>query len=542
MAYSALYREWRPQTFPELIGQEHVSRTLQNALIYGRVAHAYLFCGPRGTGKTTTAKILAKALNCTGGATEADRPCNACPNCQAVNLGTARDVLEIDAASNRGVDEIRELREQVKYAPQEGKYKVYIIDEVHMLTTEAFNALLKTLEEPPANVVFVLATTEAHKVPATVLSRCQRFDFRRLGIEQITDQLTRVCRHEDVQADPEILRYIARKADGGMRDALSILDQCIAFGGSPLTLADVTVVLGTVEDEQLYSLAQHLGQGDLGGALVSLNEIFNAGKEIRLLTRDLMEHYRDRLILQTVPGGEELVAIEAGIVDRIKQNPAYSPAELESCLVVLGEAENQMKWSSYPRILLEVAFVRVARREMPKDPANKPAPSLKEAERPAAVSQKEAPGGPNQADGLDLDLVQEQWPDVVERVINRVTGLPGLRVLLEEQTRVVAQEDRVYLVHNNPRFPKVGDSRLEAVAAAAQAEFAASLGVPVRVFFWPEKHWEQQKGENLTKPQDGSRPGPAAPWADPRLIREVFGQPDLAVEFAEDELFTKPSF
>ncbi|MEM5794931.1 MAG: DNA polymerase III subunit gamma/tau, partial [Bacillota bacterium] len=249
MAYIALYRQWRPQDFEQLVGQEHISTTLKNAITSNRIAHAYLFSGPRGTGKTSTAKIMAKALNCLQGPTI--HPCNACDRCKRIIDGSSMDVLEIDAASNRGIDEIRELREKVKFTPVDGRYKVYIIDEVHMLTTEAFNALLKTLEEPPAHAIFILATTEPHKIPATILSRCQRYDFRRIDSEAISGRLLKVLQEMSIEAEPEALGVIARFAEGGLRDALSILDQCIAFSGDRITVEDVRSMLGLAGDEWL---------------------------------------------------------------------------------------------------------------------------------------------------------------------------------------------------------------------------------------------------------------------------------------------------
>lgn len=258
MAYMALYRKWRPQDFSDLIGQEHISETLSNAISTGKVAHAYLFSGPRGTGKTSTAKILAKALNCEHGPTPT--PCNQCVCCQKINDGSFMDVFEIDAASNRGIDEIRDLRETVKFAPVDGKYKVYIIDEVHMLTTEAFNALLKTLEEPPSHVVFILATTEVHKVPITIQSRCQRYDFKRITKDDILKRLVMITDEMGLNADKDALSIIAIQADGGMRDALSLLDQCLAFTKDELTVTQVRKVLGLVGHDWVWQITDALSK------------------------------------------------------------------------------------------------------------------------------------------------------------------------------------------------------------------------------------------------------------------------------------------
>ena len=293
MAYVALYRKWRPQGFDALVGQEAVRTALTNALETGRIAHAYLFAGPRGTGKTSTAKILAKAVNCEHGPTP--NPCNECRNCVRINDGTSMDVFEIDAASNRGIDEIRDLREKVAFAPVSGRYKVYIIDEVHMLTTEAFNALLKTLEEPPPHVIFILATTEPHKIPATIHSRCQRFDFRRVTDADIVKRLREVADGSGIAADDDALQLIAVQADGGMRDALSLLDQCGVMA-ERVTAETVRSVLGIVGREALRELVKAIGEGQVPKTLEFLETLLAGGKDVKQIITELAEYLRAVLL------------------------------------------------------------------------------------------------------------------------------------------------------------------------------------------------------------------------------------------------------
>lgn len=295
MAYVALYRTWRPQDFDDLVGQEPIKKALTNALETGRISHAYLFAGPRGTGKTSTARILAKALNCEKGPTA--HPCNQCTNCREITEGTSSDVVEIDAASNRGIDEIRKLREQVYFAPVSSRYKVYIIDEVHMITTDAFNALLKTLEEPPEHVVFILATTEPQKILNTILSRCQRFDFHRATVDEIAAHLAKVAKGSHIEATPEALRLMAIQADGGLRDALSLLDQCSVMA-RPVTEETVRQVLGLVGREKLRQLITQIGHRNLSGALDSLNQLLEQGKEMEQILAELMEYFRALLLFQ----------------------------------------------------------------------------------------------------------------------------------------------------------------------------------------------------------------------------------------------------
>jgi len=360
MGYIALYRQWRPQDFDNLIGQEHISTTLKNALSTGKIAHAYLFSGPRGTGKTSTAKILAKALNCQQGPTPA--PCNQCPNCERITAGTSMDVFEIDAASNRGIDEIRDLREAVRFSPVEGRYKVYIIDEVHMLTTEAFNALLKTLEEPPAHVVFVLATTEPHKIPATIHSRCQRYDFRRITVAEIERRLADVATSGGLEITAEALQLVAKHADGSLRDALSILDQCTALGEATITADAVRNLLGLVGHEWVWKLTGALAERDVAGALLTLDELANLGKDVRQVLLELMQHSRSLLLYKAVP---DITNLEMYSEDRdvlAAQSAKFSHDELVTLIQGLQIAANEVKWATEPRIIAEMALLTISRR------------------------------------------------------------------------------------------------------------------------------------------------------------------------------------
>lgn len=368
MAYVALYRKWRPQDFDALVGQEHISTTLKNAIATGKIAHAYLFSGPRGTGKTSTAKILAKSLNCEHGPSV--NPCNHCSNCDKITAGTSMDVFEVDAASNRGIDEIRDLRETVKFAPVDGRYKVYIIDEVHMLTTEAFNALLKTLEEPPAHVVFVLATTEPHKIPATIHSRCQRYDFRRISAREIEQRLGMVAEQSGLKAAPDALRLIAIQAEGGMRDALSILDQCAALdNGSVITAAHVRQLLGLIGHEWVWQLTDAVAERDAHSVLVKLDELINLGKDIRQLLVELALHARSLMLYKAAPAIDTIEVYSEDKAVLAAQSAKFSHPELVAVLEVLHHAANEAKWAAEPRIVVEMALITLCRRAAGNDMA-----------------------------------------------------------------------------------------------------------------------------------------------------------------------------
>ena len=361
MAYVALYRRWRPESFADLVGQEHISRTLSRAVTSGQTSHAYLFTGPRGTGKTSTAKILARALNCAEGPTLT--PCGVCDSCRSISDGSSMDVFEIDAASNRGIDEIRDLRESVKFAPTEGHYKIYIIDEVHMLTTEAFNALLKTLEEPPERVIFILATTEPHKVPATIQSRCQRYDFHRITVTEIRDRLIYVCKESDIAAEEDALGIIAEQADGGMRDALSILDQCMALAEGTLTAERVQEALGLVGRAWIRRMAGEIAARDAAALIAQLSELLQSGRALKQVLAELAQHFR-RLMIAGVGGAVSAAELCAGDAEELRMDAAqFTQAEIMTILRRLNETMQELRTSPQPRIAVETLLIGLCHTE-----------------------------------------------------------------------------------------------------------------------------------------------------------------------------------
>ncbi|MDH4619155.1 DNA polymerase III subunit gamma/tau [Brevibacillus sp. AY1] len=357
MAYTALYRVYRPQRFEDVVGQEHVTITLRNALREGRLSHAYLFNGPRGTGKTSAAKIMSKAVNC-----EQPRdgePCNECSTCKAISDGSVTDVLEIDAASNRGVEEIRDIRDKVKFAPSDVKYKVYIIDEVHMLTTEAFNALLKTLEEPPSHVLFILATTEPHKLPATIISRCQRFDFHRIPLQVMVNLLKKICESQGVRVEDQALQLVAKMAEGGARDALSLLDQAISFSQDEVRASDIMQITGTVAQSYFSVLAGHIVERDVAKVMEQFDQVMVQGKDPEQFLHDFLYYYRDMLLLKAAPQLEEIVE-RTMLDDQFAQvAQKYTMPDLYAKIEVCNQALSQLKWSTYARVLVELTLVKL---------------------------------------------------------------------------------------------------------------------------------------------------------------------------------------
>jgi DNA polymerase-3 subunit gamma/tau len=358
-SYEVLARKYRPQSFSELTGQEHVSRTLQNAIDSGRVAHAFLFTGARGVGKTSTARILAKTLNCEQGVTH--EPCNACPQCIEITKGTSTDVFEIDGASNNGVEDVRELRDSIKYLPSHSRYKIIIIDEVHMLSTNAFNALLKTLEEPPEHVKFIFATTEPHKLPITILSRCQRFDFKRVPVAKIITRLREIADKERVIISDSALTLIARKGDGSMRDSLTAFDQVLAFCDSSVSDEDVVTLIGAVDPRLLADISAAVFNGDTQGVLAGIKRVDTVGYNMRQFCQDLIEHFRYLLVIRSVKKPEEILDLADAELEELRQQAAgFSALDIQRRLTLLIKADGEMAFASFQRLILEMALLKAA--------------------------------------------------------------------------------------------------------------------------------------------------------------------------------------
>lgn len=508
MSYTALYRKFRPGSFTDVKGQDAIVQTLKNQIRADRIGHAYLFCGTRGTGKTTVAKILAKAVNCEHPVD--GNPCNECETCRAIAAGTSMNVIEIDAASNNGVDNIREIREEVAYSPTSGRYKVYIIDEVHMLSAGAFNALLKTLEEPPSYVIFILATTEAHKIPVTILSRCQRYDFKRISRMTIVKRLQELTACEGVEAEEKALRYIAKKGDGSMRDALSLLDQCIAFYmGEPLTYEHVLDVLGAVDTDEFSRMLREILDNDVAGVICHLEELVMQGREPGQFVTDFTWYLRNLLLLKSSDQLEDVLDVSAENLRQLQEEAGMVRSDtLMRFIRIFSELSGQMKYATSRRVLLEVALIKLCRPQMEQDELSllervrclekKVADGAASQVFPAAVSgdvqkemRKEEPEIMETTQELpaaateDLQNVVSMWKSILARTSGRfrvvlASAVPKFNTREEDHTLYVVFADFLAepYIHNEER-----QQELEQIIAAQTGR-----QVKVRMLLQADEH------------------------------------------------------
>ena len=568
MSYQALYRVWRPQRFSDVVGQGLVVTTLKNAIITNQISHAYLFAGPRGTGKTSAAKIFAKAINChhqTDG-----EPCNECPTCQAITAGQLGDVIEIDAASNNGVEEIRDIRDKAKYAPTQADYKVYIIDEVHMLSTGAFNALLKTLEEPPANVIFILATTEPHKIPLTILSRVQRFDFHRISAQDAFERMKFILDQKELAYDEQALWVIANAAEGGMRDALSILDQALSFSDNQLALKDALLVTGSVTKQLLKQYFLQVAQGDGAQALATMTEVLGQGKDGQRFIEDLISFIRDILLYQESPDLLTLAATGLAAADFEELSQAAAAPVLYTMIDTLNEIQEEMRFTTHPDVYLEVLTVRLSQQRPASSAAgaapaeiaqlqaqiaelqkqvqsllNRPAQPATPASQPTVRSAAKKPGSRSgefrlnveqvyqvldHATKADLANLRELWGDALSLLS------PAQHSLLNLAKPVAASPAGVVVAYDNDFL----------LAKAAGGDLATTLGQALQqvsgtarqVAFVPSGKWPTIRQEFLTSrgyyDQAGKAAAPKAPTppADPLIAQaqQLFGADGIKIE------------
>ncbi len=467
MSYTALYRKWRPRIFGDVKGQDHIVTTLQNQIISGRIGHAYLFCGTRGTGKTTVAKIFARAVNCEH--PENGSPCGECPSCRRILEGNSLNVVEIDAASNNGVENIREIREQVQYPPTEGRYRVYIIDEVHMLSTGAFNALLKTLEEPPSYVIFILATTEVHRIPITVLSRCQRYDFKRIALDVIAARLHELTEAEGMPVEEKALRYIAKAGDGSMRDALSLLDQCAAFHyGETLTYENVLDVLGAVDNSVFSELLRAVTEERTRDCIRTLDEMVMQGRDLSQLIIDFTWYLRNLLLLKTAEGAEDLIEMSEDNLRLLKEDAKLaSENTLMRYIRIFSELSNRIRFANQKRVLIEIAFIKLTKPEMEQDPESilerleklerkveegVPVQTVRVEQAPAETPAAAEPQTVTlpKAQLEDLNLIRNEWGKIVREIGMSVR--PSFRETVVEP----AGDSCLCIVFNDPMAFEMG--------------------------------------------------------------------------------------
>lgn len=523
MSYTALYREWRPKTFDEVVGQKHITITLKNQILKNRIAHAYLFCGTRGTGKTSTAKILAKAVNCTD--IQNGEPCNKCDMCKKIDAGALIDVIEMDAASKRKLEDIKDIIENVKYPPQEGKYKVYILDEVHMLTAEAVNAFLKTLEEPPANVIFILATTDPQKLPVTILSRCQKFDFRRIKTTEIFERLRSIVYDQGVFADDKSLNLIGRMSDGAMRDALSILDQAISMGEGKVQYENLLDMLGLATNENLIRLTEGIINKDIDKSITVIEEVVYSGKDIYNFIRDMISHMRNLLVIKVSQNASDILDMSEENIELLRNQAAnIRVEEIMRNIRILQDTEEQTKWIKQSRIYLELAVIKMCKIEYDTSKEvvlsrlnrleeaykqgdikvsceriidNEPKQKNKPESKPVKEKIIQPLKGENRESKLTSDSVKKRWKDILETFKAR-----RMMVLFAALTtgEVADCSNGTIIIEYDSNF-KFNKDRLEKDEnrKAVNSLFSEVLGEPVMVKYRIDNIKTQKNTEDIIK-------------------------------------------
>ena len=485
MSYTALYRKFRPQVFGEVKGQDHIVRTLRNQVRQDRLAHAYLFCGTRGTGKTSVAKILARAVNCENPIE--GEPCGECEVCRAISEGRSMNVMEIDAASNNGVDNIREINEAVTYPPTEGRYKVYIIDEVHMLSIGAFNALLKTLEEPPEYVIFILATTEANKIPITILSRCQRYDFRRISVQTIADNLSELMAAEGVSVQERAIRYVAKMADGSMRDALSLLDRCLAFeADGELSYETAIDVLGASDTEVFARFLMCVVRADVKGAIDLIDEIIYEGRELSLFVTDFIWYMRNIMLIKGAPEMSDYLDVSEENLESLREMGAeLSGGDIFRYIRIFYELSNDMRYATQKRILLEMAVIKLMRPQMEED-RDSLVGRIEQIESGMEKLKKMKPAQPVQMPAeaarevKPLVKLPEALPEEIRSIVSGwgriAAGMnPGLKNQLDKATVSLSNDNKLLLVFNKFDFDRF-DTNMEDNVADIEAAIEEQIG------------------------------------------------------------------